>query len=86
MTACYTAGRLPQLWRTYQRKSTAGLSLAMFAMVVGANATYAGSILVHSLEWRRLRPRLPWLTDALLCLALDIIILAQFYIYRTSPK
>jgi len=36
---------------------------------------------VRSLSWAALRPRLPWLADAILCMALDCAIMAQFVLY-----
>lgn len=82
MTFVYSYGRVPQLVYNYRRKSTEGLSFAMFMLVILANVTYSSSILVHSTHWHAIKPRLPWLVDALLCLVLDMVIMLQFYMYR----
>ncbi|KAJ2568733.1 hypothetical protein IW140_003616 [Coemansia sp. RSA 1813] len=41
----YHLSRLPQLWLNHKRKSVDGLSLAMFAIIFAANASYAASLL-----------------------------------------
>lgn len=42
------------------------------------NATYMSSILARSCAWWRIRPNLPWLVDAAVCLMMDAVILGQY--------
>ena len=78
MTAIYLGGRVPQILLNRKRGSVEGLSVSMFALAVLGNLTYFSSILARSAAWRRVRPNLPWLCDAALCLAMDAVILWQY--------
>ena len=81
MTAIYLGGRVPQILLNRKRGSVEGLSVSMFALAVLGNLTYFSSILARSAEWKRVRPNLPWLCDAALCLAMDAVILWQYARY-----
>ena len=81
MTAIYLGGRVPQILLNRKRGSVEGLSVSMFALAVLGNLTYFSSILARSAAWRRVRPNLPWLCDAALCLAMDAVILWQYARY-----
>jgi len=55
----------------------------MFLFALIGNAAYVGSIIVKTLEWQKLKPNMPWLVDAAVCVLLDCFILTQFIYYRT---
>ncbi|XP_078436241.1 vacuolar lysine transporter YPQ1-like isoform X2 [Wolffia australiana] len=82
MAVIYMAGRLPQIILNIRRGSLEGLSPIMFLLAILGNASYVGSILVRSVEWKRLRDNAPWLLDATACVLLDLFILAQFIYYK----
>ena len=84
MTAIYLGGRVPQILLNRKRGSVEGLSVSMFALAVLGNLTYFSSILARSAAWRRVRPNLPWLCDAALCLAMDAVILWQYARYART--
>ncbi|KAH1223871.1 Lysosomal amino acid transporter 1 [Glycine max] len=65
MAVIYMGGRLPQIWLN-------GLNPLMFVFALIANATYVGSILVRTTEWESIRANMPWLLDAIVCVALDL--------------
>ncbi|XP_042424291.1 probable vacuolar amino acid transporter YPQ1 isoform X1 [Zingiber officinale] len=82
MAAIYMGGRLPQIYLNMKRGSVEGLSPLMFIFAIIANATYVGSILVRSVEWERIKANAPWLLDAIVCVLLDLFIMAQFVYYK----
>ncbi len=82
MAAIYMGGRLPQICLNMQRGTVEGLNPCMFIFAIIGNAAYVASIVVRSLEWRKLRPNMPWLVDATVCVLLDCLILAQFVYYK----
>nr|GLL39091.1 probable vacuolar amino acid transporter YPQ1 [Ipomoea trifida] len=67
MAAIYMGGRIPQIWLN-------GLNPLMFIFALMANATYVGSILVRTTAWDKIKPNLPWLLDAAVCVGLDIFV------------
>lgn len=81
MAAIYMGGRLPQIYLNIQRGTVEGLSPLMFLFALLGNLTYVGSILVRSTAWETIKPNLPWLVDAAVCVLLDIFILCQFVYY-----
>ncbi|XP_024023315.1 uncharacterized protein LOC21392512 isoform X2 [Morus notabilis] len=82
MAAIYMGGRLPQIWLNIKRGSVEGLNPLMFIFALIANVTYVGSILVRSTEWERTKANMPWLLDAVVCVALDSFIILQYMYYR----
>ncbi|KAA8537676.1 hypothetical protein F0562_027334 [Nyssa sinensis] len=54
------------------RRLVQGLNPFMFIFALIANVTYVGSILVRSREWKKIKANLPWLLDAIVCVALDL--------------
>ncbi|CAM6049581.1 unnamed protein product [Sphagnum compactum] len=87
MAAIYMGGRLPQIWLNIKRGTVEGLNPLMFMFALIGNITYVGSILVRSMEWTHLKPNLPWLVDAAVCVLLDVFIIFQFvYFYRKASK
>ncbi|CAM6034675.1 unnamed protein product [Sphagnum compactum] len=87
MAVIYMGGRLPQILLNIKRGTAEGLNPLMFMFALVGNITYVGSILVRSTEWSQLKPNLPWLVDAGVCVLLDTFILCQFiYFYRKAMK
>ncbi|KAL2348465.1 hypothetical protein Fmac_002465 [Flemingia macrophylla] len=86
MAVIYMGGRLPQIWLNIKRRSVEGLNPLMFIFALIANATYVGSILVRTTEWESIRANMPWLLDAIGCVALDLFIILQYTNYRYLLK
>ncbi|KAL5099376.1 hypothetical protein RYX36_003703 [Vicia faba] len=86
MAAIYTGGRIPQIWLNIKRGSVEGLNPFMFIFALIANATYVGSILVRTREWESIKANMPWLLDAIVCVALDLFIILQYINYRYHRK
>ncbi|XP_061369788.1 probable vacuolar amino acid transporter YPQ2 [Gastrolobium bilobum] len=82
MAAIYIGGRLPQIWLNIKRGTVEGLNPFMFLFALIANVTYVGSILVRTTEWESIKANMPWLLDAVVCVALDLFILLQYIYYR----
>ncbi|MED6139679.1 hypothetical protein PIB30_086075, partial [Stylosanthes scabra] len=82
MAAIYMGGRLPQIWLNIKRGSVEGLNPFMFVFALIANATYVGSILVRTTEWDSIKANMPWLLDAIVCVALDLFIILQYIYYK----
>ncbi|XP_073121021.1 vacuolar lysine transporter YPQ1-like [Henckelia pumila] len=82
MAAIYMGGRIPQIWLNIQRGSVEGLNPLMFVFALVANATYVASILVRTIEWKLLKANMPWLLDAIVCVALDSFIIIQYIFYK----
>ncbi|GLJ52023.1 hypothetical protein SUGI_1105860 [Cryptomeria japonica] len=84
MAAIYMGGRLPQIFLNIKRGTAEGLNPLMFMFAIIGNATYVGSILIRSTEWAKLKPNMPWLVDAGVCVLLDCFIIAQFIYFRSQ--
>ncbi|XP_068655803.1 LOW QUALITY PROTEIN: vacuolar lysine transporter YPQ1-like [Aristolochia californica] len=82
MAAIYMGGRLPQIWLNIKRGSVEGLNPLIFIFALIANITYVGSIVVRSTEWEKIKANIPWLLDAVVCVALDLFIIFQFVYYK----
>ncbi|KAL2333668.1 hypothetical protein Fmac_014881 [Flemingia macrophylla] len=82
MAVIYISGRVPQIWLNIKRGSVEGLNPFMFVFALMANVTYVASILVRTTEWETIKANMPWLLDAVLCVALDFCIISQFIYYR----
>uniref|UniRef100_UPI00398F68B8 lysosomal amino acid transporter 1 homolog isoform X3 n=1 Tax=Pristiophorus japonicus TaxID=55135 RepID=UPI00398F68B8 len=83
----YLASRLPQLYKNISRKSTEGISIFLFALMILGNLTYGLSVLVKvpkngQSEGNYIVHHLPWLVGSLGTMALDAAILFQFFKYR----
>ncbi|CAI5508445.1 unnamed protein product, partial [Closterium sp. Naga37s-1] len=72
MTCIYFTGRLPPIILNCARGAVEGLAPPAFALAVAGNLAYLGSILVRSLEWKQVRPNLPWIADSASCLTMDL--------------
>ncbi|XVF15693.1 hypothetical protein REPUB_Repub09cG0177300 [Reevesia pubescens] len=86
MAAIYMGGRIPQIWLNIKRGSVEGLNPLMFIFALIANATYVASILVRTTEWENIKPNMPWLLDAAVCVALDLFIILQYIYYKFFRK
>ncbi|XP_054825167.1 probable vacuolar amino acid transporter YPQ1 isoform X2 [Prosopis cineraria] len=86
MAAIYMGGRLPQIWLNIKRGSVEGLNPLMFVFALIANVTYVASILVRTIEWESIKANMPWLLDAVVCVALDLFIIVQYIYYRYIRK
>ncbi|GLT79967.1 hypothetical protein SLA2020_514320 [Shorea laevis] len=86
MAAIYMGGRIPQIWLNIKRGSVEGLNPLMFIFALVANATYVLSIVVRTTEWESIKANMPWLLDALVCVALDFFIIMQYVYYRCFRK
>lgn len=82
MAAIYMGGRLPQIWLNIKRGNVEGLNPLMFVFALVANVTYVASILVRTTEWDKIKANMPWLLDAIVCVALDLFIILQYIYYR----
>ncbi|XP_067826616.1 lysosomal amino acid transporter 1 homolog [Heptranchias perlo] len=83
----YLASRLPQLYQNVKRKSTEGISVSLFALMILGNLTYGLSVLLKiprkgQREGDYMLHHLPWLVGSLGTMALDLTILFQFFKYR----
>ncbi|NWI17968.1 LAAT1 protein, partial [Crypturellus soui] len=82
----YLCSRVPQIYTNYKRKSTAGVSYSLFALVMLGNTLYGVSVLLKNPEPGQsqgdyLLHHLPWLVGSLGVLSLDLIISFQFLAY-----
>jgi solute carrier family 66 (lysosomal lysine-arginine transporter), member 1 len=93
----YLGARLPQIYKNWQEKSCEGmsvvslvflvliqlgLSLLFFILSLLGNLTYGAGILAHSLERNYVMTNVPWLIGSLGTMVEDVVIFAQFHIYR----
>ncbi|CAI9763693.1 unnamed protein product [Fraxinus pennsylvanica] len=86
MTAIYMGGRIPQILLSIKRGSVEGLNPLMFVFALIANATYVGSILERTTEWKKIKANMPWLLDAIGCVLLDLFIILQYIFYKYMKK
>ncbi|XP_062111836.1 uncharacterized protein LOC133823210 isoform X2 [Humulus lupulus] len=86
MAAIYICGRLPQILLNLQKGNAEGLNPLMFVFALVGNATYVASILVNNMGWSRIKPNLPWLVDAAVCVLLDTFILCQFIYFNYRKR
>ncbi|XP_072283066.1 lysosomal amino acid transporter 1 homolog [Pyxicephalus adspersus] len=82
----YLASRLPQIITNFRRRSTEGLALSLFFMVILGNLTYGLSILLKNpdkeqSETNYIAHHLPWLIGSLGVMSLDFIIIFQFFVF-----
>ncbi|KAJ1893487.1 putative vacuolar membrane transporter for cationic amino acids [Kickxella alabastrina] len=79
----YLGAYIPQLVKNYRTKSTEGLSMLTFVLVILGNVTYCLSILTLQRPTREyLEKYAAWLLGASSTIWLELGILYQFYIYR----
>ena len=80
--AFYLGSRTPQIVKNFRRRSTDGLSLAMFFFAVMGNLFYAVSIFLNTHGWHEYRNRLPYIIGSIGTLCFDFTIFTQFQIYK----
>lgn len=82
----FVVGKIPQIYLTYTRKTTEGLSLTAFSFVLLSNTCYIFSLIFsltqQSDQSKFIKTNLPWLISCLISSFFDIIILLQFYVYK----
>eukprot|EP00079_Xenopus_tropicalis_P017015 XP_004916475.1 PREDICTED: lysosomal amino acid transporter 1 homolog [Xenopus tropicalis] len=86
-TLSYLISRLPQIYTNFKRKSTEGLALSLFLLVILGNLTYGASVLLKNPESGQSEGtyvvhHVPWLTGSLGAVFLDLVILGQFFRYK----
>ncbi|XP_018431183.1 PREDICTED: lysosomal amino acid transporter 1 homolog [Nanorana parkeri] len=82
----YLISRLPQIITNFRRRSTEGLALSLFCMVIVGNLTYGLSILLKNpdkdqSEANYIEHHLPWLIGSLGVMSLDCVIIFQFFVF-----
>ncbi|XP_075696626.1 lysosomal amino acid transporter 1 homolog [Rhinoderma darwinii] len=85
----YLCSRLPQIVTNFRRRSTEGLALSLFVMVIVGNLTYGLSILLKNpdqgqSETNYIHHHLPWLVGSLGVMSLDLIIIFQFFVFSVK--
>ncbi|KAJ1814646.1 putative vacuolar membrane transporter for cationic amino acids [Coemansia sp. RSA 2675] len=79
----YLSAYVPQLVENYRSKSTEGLSMLMFIIVILANTTFCLSVLTFQRPtYEYLRKYASWLLGAFGTVWLELAVLYQFYCYR----
>ncbi|KAJ2001820.1 putative vacuolar membrane transporter for cationic amino acids [Coemansia thaxteri] len=85
--AVYLSAYVPQLIRNYKSKSTEGLSLLMFILVILANTTFCLSVLTSQKPtYEHFQMYASWLLGAAGTIVLELAVLYQFYLYRHSQQ
>ncbi|KAG7895445.1 hypothetical protein KL936_000153 [Ogataea polymorpha] len=82
--ALYLSARLPQIYQNYTKKSCRGLSLLFFMLSTLGNVTYGLQILFYRSDWDYVVLNSSWLLGSLGTIAEDLVIFAQFYMYKNS--
>ncbi|KAM3920817.1 lysosomal amino acid transporter 1 homolog [Leptodactylus fuscus] len=87
----YLFSRLPQIVTNFRRRSTEGLALSLFFMVIMGNLTYGVSVLLKNpdrgqSEANYIEHRLPWLFGSLGVMALDLVIISQFFVFGAKDS
>lgn len=87
----YVVSRIPQISRNYERKSTEGVSPALFIAVLVGNAAYT---LAVATEWQAVTDpvekakfvvaEMPFIVGGIATTLMDLIIFAQLYLYRNN--
>lgn len=81
----YLGARIPQIIQNYKRKSVEGLSLLFFLFSTLGNITYAGQILFYRSDAKYILLNLSWILGSMGTIFEDVVIFAQFYMYRDDP-
>jgi len=78
----YLGARLPQIAKNFKTRCE-GLSPALFFFAIFGNVTYSCSILAKSTDRQYLITNASWLAGSGLTVFLDLIVLCQFFYYRS---
>lgn len=78
----YVMSRPMQIIKNYKRKSTEGVSVGMFIVLVSANATQLISLFTMNQERKVLVRKIPYILGALIPMLCDCTILFQFVYYN----
>eukprot|EP00300_Choanocystis_sp_HF-7_P036609 c52475_g1_i1.p1 GENE.c52475_g1_i1~~c52475_g1_i1.p1 ORF type:complete len:322 (+),score=52.21 c52475_g1_i1:50-1015(+) len=82
----YLNSRIPQIVKNFRRKSTGGLSVAMFVCAVCGNLTYALGVLIRARGWNDVYHALPFLVGSLGTVSLDFLIVGQVLRYGSKSS
>lgn len=80
----YIAGRLPQLYLNYRRKTTEGLSILMYVFTILGNTCYLLSVLTFSIEPEYITLNMPWIIMIVLTVSMDFIVIFQSRYYKKN--
>ena len=80
----YSSSRVFQIIKNFMRKRTDGLSIQFFISAWLGNCTYAISIFLKDSHWGYIWMQFPWLVGSMGPMALDFIVLTQFFLYRKN--
>uniref|UniRef100_A0A7S2U3Q2 Uncharacterized protein n=1 Tax=Lotharella oceanica TaxID=641309 RepID=A0A7S2U3Q2_9EUKA len=86
MTIYYTVSRVPQIILIIRTRTVSGLSPIMFVMTSLGNITYILQILVVNLEPKALEDAIPWLVQAVLCIAQDFLVLILYACFSEQAQ
>jgi len=80
-TVIYIAGRLPQIYENYRKKSTKGLSMIMYIFTILGNTFYVLSVFSYSTEYDYIMINMAWIVLAITNVLLDVVVILQSYYY-----
>lgn len=80
----YLTARFPQIYHNYKKQSTEGLSLLFFLLTMLGNITYSLQIFAYSTDPQYIMLNMSWLLGSAGTIVEDLIIVAQFYMYRNN--
>ncbi|KAJ7927970.1 PQ loop repeat-domain-containing protein [Mycena leptocephala] len=78
----YLGARIPQIAKNFHTQCE-GLSPALFFFAIAGNLTYSLSIIAKSTDREYLITNASWLAGSALTVFLDLIVLSQFFYYRS---
>jgi len=81
----YIVARIPQILKNLETRCE-GLSPALFLFSILGNITYVLSICAASMERSYLITNASWLAGSTLTIFLDVIVLVQFFYYRSVDR
>lgn len=84
--ALYLVARIPQIVQNHQRRSVEGLSMGFFSLSILGNLTYAAQVIFLRTDREWLIAYFPWLLGSLGTIAEDMVVLAQFHIYKRTSR
>jgi len=81
----YLGARIPQILKNFKTRCE-GLAPALFLYAIFGNSTYAASICAKSMELPYLLLNASWLAGSTLTIFFDIMVLLQFFYYRSADR